>query len=134
MKATLLQIFTWWHGQTIGTRFFTWRKGERVGKDAFGNIYYRTRGGVIDPTLGHERRWVIYHGEADASMVPAGWHGWLHHRVPTPPSDETYIAKEWEAAHQGNPTGSAQAYRPQGSTLHAGQRPKATGDYQAWSP
>jgi NADH:ubiquinone oxidoreductase subunit len=27
MKDWLLQIFTWWNGQTIGTRFHTWRFG-----------------------------------------------------------------------------------------------------------
>jgi len=51
MKQTLLQIFTWWNGQTIGTRFHTWRKGERVGEDEFGNVYYRTRGGEKDKAL-----------------------------------------------------------------------------------
>jgi NADH:ubiquinone oxidoreductase subunit len=134
MKTFLLQLFTWWNGQTLTTRFFTWRRGERVGSDEFGNVYYRTRGGAIDPALGLERRWVIYNGEADASMVPPGWHGWLHHRVPTPPSEETYSAREWELPHQGNPTGSAKAYRPQGSTLRSGQRVAATGDYEPWSP
>ena len=134
MKAFLLQLFTWWNGQTVGTRFFTWRKGERVGEDQFGNIYYRTRGGAVDPALGHERRWVIYNGEADASMIPAGWHGWIHHRVNDLPSAETYTAQEWELPHQGNPTGSAAAYRPQGSTLASGARAKTGGDYQAWTP
>lgn len=134
MKAFLLQIFTWWNGQTMGTRLFTWRKGEQVGKDAAGNLYYRSKGGAIDPTLGHERRWVIYNGEADASMIPPGWHGWLHGRTDVPPSKEEYTPREWELPHQGNPTGSAAAYRPKGSTLSQGQRPKATGDYEAWSP
>ena len=36
--------------------------GELVGEDEFGNRYYRTKGGKIDPTLGFERRWVIYNG------------------------------------------------------------------------
>ena len=31
LKDWLLEIFTWWHGQTIGTRFYTWRFGKRVG-------------------------------------------------------------------------------------------------------
>ena len=39
MKDWLLQIFTWWNGQTIGTRFHTWRHGELVGEDEFGNVY-----------------------------------------------------------------------------------------------
>ncbi|KAF0230739.1 MAG: putative NADH-ubiquinone oxidoreductase [Beijerinckiaceae bacterium] len=134
MKTFLLQIFTWWNGQTLGTRFFTWRKGERVGKDQFGNVYYRTRGGVVDPTIGHERRWVIYNGEADASMVPPGWHGWLHHRVAVAPSQETYTAREWEIPHEGNPTGSVKAYRPAGSILSPGQSATTQGDYKPWTP
>ena len=44
--------------------------GEFVGEDEFGNRYYRTRGGKIDPTLGFERRWVIYNGYTEASCVP----------------------------------------------------------------
>ena len=53
MKDWLLQIFTWWNGQTIGTRFHTWRHGELVGEDEFGNVYYRTKGGVKDLSLIH---------------------------------------------------------------------------------
>ena len=33
MKQLLLELFTWWNGQTMGTRFFTWRKGTKVGED-----------------------------------------------------------------------------------------------------
>lgn len=130
----LKQLFTWWNGQTIGTRLLTWRKGERVGEDEAGNVYYRTRGGVKDKALGFERRWVIYNGEAEGSRVPPGWHGWLHHRVDTPPSQETYQPREWQIPHKPNMTGTAEAYRPQGSTLASGQRPSATGDYKAWTP
>ena len=28
------ELFAWWTGNTIGTRLYTWRKGERVGEDA----------------------------------------------------------------------------------------------------
>jgi methylenetetrahydrofolate reductase (NADPH) len=49
MKNFLLQFFTWWNGQTLGTRLYTWRMGEKVGTDEFGNTYYRTRGGAKDP-------------------------------------------------------------------------------------
>ncbi|MCZ8261881.1 MAG: NADH:ubiquinone oxidoreductase subunit NDUFA12 [Beijerinckiaceae bacterium] len=134
MKTLLLQIFTWWNGQTLGTRFWTWRKGEKVGTDQFGNTYYRTRGGAKDPALGHERRWVIYNGEADASMIPPGWHGWMHHRVAVPPSQEDYTAKEWEMPHEGNPTGSAAAYRPAGSILAPGQPAGTRSEYEPWRP
>ena len=37
--SLLSQIFTWWNGQTIGTRFYTSRRGELVGEDDQGNRY-----------------------------------------------------------------------------------------------
>ena len=64
MKTFLLRLFTWWNGQTFGTQWWTWLYGEFVGEDEFGNRYVRTKGGKIDPTLGFERRWVIYRGIA----------------------------------------------------------------------
>jgi NADH:ubiquinone oxidoreductase subunit len=130
----LLQILTWWNGQTLNTRFHTWRNGELVGQDEFGNSYYRTNGGKLDPALGYERRWVIYAGESDGSKTPPGWYGWLHQTTDTPPTAETYVAREWEMPHQANMTGTAQAYRPAGSHSMGGVRPAATGDYKAWTP
>jgi NADH:ubiquinone oxidoreductase subunit len=134
MKQFLMLIFAWWHGPTVGTRFHTWRKGERVGTDEAGNVYYRTKGGAIDPALGIERRWVVYNGLNEASRVPPGWNGWLHHTVDVAPSQEDYAAREWQKPHQENLTGTAYAYRPPGSTLSSGKRPEATGDYGAWKP
>lgn len=87
MKSLLLQIFTWWNGQTMGTRFFTWRKGIRVGEDEAGNVYYQ------DATA--KRRWVIYNGPAEPSAIPPGWHGWMHHRTDTPPPREAYVPRTW---------------------------------------
>ena len=130
----LAQLFTWWSGQTLNTRLNTWRHGELVGHDEFGNAYYRTRGGKLDPVLGFERRWVIYAGESDASMTPPGWYGWLHHTVDIAPPQETYQPRSWQLPHQPNLTGSPAAYRPHGSTLRDGERPAATGDYDAWTP
>ena len=98
MKTFFLRFFTWWNGQTFGTQLWTWLYGEFVGEDEFGNRYYRTKGGKIDPTLGFERRWVIYNGFAEASTVPPSWHGWLHHTVDVPPTQESYAAALVEAA------------------------------------
>jgi len=134
MKDFLLRVFTWWNRETIGTQFWTWRKGEFVGEDEFGNRYYRTRGGAKDPALGFERRWVIYSGYAEASMIPPGWHGWMHHTTDIPPSRDGYTPREWQKPHRPNLTGTAEAYRPSGSTLASGQRPRATGDYSPWTP
>jgi NADH:ubiquinone oxidoreductase subunit len=131
---TLLQMFTWWNGSTIGTRFFTWRKGERVGEDEFGNVYYRTRGGAVDPTIGVQRRWVQYSGYAEASASPPGWWGWMHHQIDTPPSQMPYTPRAWQKPHRPNMTGTIGAYHPKGSMLSRGPRQPATGDYKAWSP
>jgi NADH:ubiquinone oxidoreductase subunit len=134
MKQFLLKLFTWWNGQTFGTQLWTWRFGELVGTDEQGNRYYRTIGRKIDPTLGFERRWVIYNGYAEASRVPPDWHGWLHHTVDLAPTEESYTPREWEKPHIPNLTGTPLAYRPSGSTLASGRRPAATGDYQPWTP
>jgi NADH:ubiquinone oxidoreductase subunit len=134
MKQFLLKIFTWWNSQTFGTQLWTRLYGEFVGEDEFGNLYYRTRGGAIDATLGFQRRWVIYNGYAESSTVPPSWHGWLHHTVDTPPTEESYQPWPWEKAHRPNMTGTPAAYRPPGSTLARGKRPRATGDYKAWTP
>lgn len=126
MKALLVQFFTWWNGQTLGTRFFTWRMGELVGEDAEGNRYYRSKKG--------DRRWVIYNGLAEASRIPPGWHSWMHHKTDVPPSDAEYRPHQWEAPHIPNLTGTPQAYRPKGSLLTPERRPEVTGDYEPWKP
>jgi NADH:ubiquinone oxidoreductase subunit len=134
MKRFLQLFFTWWNGSTFGTLLWTRRFGEAVGEDNAGNRYYRTKDGAIDPTLGFERRWVIYNGVAEASTIPPEWHGWMHHTVDVPPTEENYQPRAWEREHRPNMTGTPGAYRPPGSTLAAGHRPKATGDYKAWVP
>lgn len=120
----LLRILTWWNGQTIGTQLYTWRKGVKVGEDAQGNVFYRTRDGA--------RRWVIYNGEVEASRIDADWHGWLHHTFDAPPTERPLVHKPWEAPHAENMTGTAQAYLPAGSLRRA--EPAARRDYEAWQP
>ena len=134
MKQFLLKFFTWWNGQTFGTQLWTWRFGELVGLDEQGNRYYRTKGRKIDPTLGFERRWVVYNGIAEASTVPPSWHGWLHHTVDVPPTQDKVQPRPWWRPHRPNLTGTPGAHRPTGSTLAQGRRPRATGDYKAWTP
>lgn len=126
------EIFSWWGGNTWGTRLFTRRRGQMIGRDAFGNTYYRQKKGV--GPMGVPRRWVIYKNLAEASQVPPEWHGWLHYTVDTPPTEETYTAKPWQKPHLMNQTGTANAWRPKGSILGHGQRARATGDYKAWKP
>jgi NADH:ubiquinone oxidoreductase subunit len=128
----LKQLFTWWNGQTLNTRYFTWRKGEAVGADEFGNRYYRAKSAIPDSIP--ERRWVIYSGYSEASAIPPGWHGWMHHRVDTLPSAETYAPREWQKPHEANPTGTARAYRPPGSIVGAGRPVAPVPGYKAWKP
>ena len=77
---------------------------------------------------------MIYNGEAEASSMPPSWHGWLHHTVDVPPTEERYQPRPWQKPHRPNLTGTPGAHRPTGSTLAQGRRPKATGDYKAWNP
>ncbi len=115
-------------GATVGTRFMTWWKGERVGEDEFGNVYYRSR-------KGDDRRWVIYADRPEASAVPPDWHAWLHKTVEHPPVGEHAPPQpSFHKDHEPNLTGSAAAYRPTGSMSGDGKRASATGDYTAWSP
>jgi len=123
-------------GTTIGTRLFTWLRGELVGSDQQGNRYYRAKGGghTHKDSLRKERRWVIYDGEVEASRVPPDWHAWLHHTVAEPPPDGGVAKRPWQKEHLPNQTGTAAAYRPPGHTLKGGHRDKATGDYEPWVP
>ncbi len=115
----------------IGTILYTWLKGELVGTDIFSNQYYRGKGARLD---GRERRWVLYKGRTEASSVPAEWHSWLHHTTDEPLSDSAAQVQPWQKEHQPNPSGTAEAYLPQGHEYKGGRRAAATGDYQAWSP
>jgi NADH:ubiquinone oxidoreductase subunit len=130
--SILSEVFSWWGGNTWGTRWTIWRNGRYVGKDEFGNRYYVQANGV--GPLGKPRRWVVYDRLSEASLIPPSWHGWMHHTVDTPPTEETYIPRPWEQPHRANMTGTSEAYRPPGSILATGERSKATGDYKAWKP
>lgn len=126
------EIFCWWGGNTWGTRLFTWRKGKLVGEDEFGNRYYVQRKG--NGPLGVPARWVVYPSLSEASQVPPDWHGWLHHTVDEPPTTANYQPRPWQRPHQMNLTGTASAYRPQGSIIGARSRAKTTSDYKPWRP
>jgi len=125
------KIFTWWNGATIGTSLFTAMNGEQVGTDAHGNVYFRSKKKTGD---GRERRWVIYSGANDASGVPAEWHGWLHATYDELPESHLAPPRIWEADYTPNATGTLQAYRPSGALERGGQRARATGDYESWTP
>jgi NADH:ubiquinone oxidoreductase subunit len=129
----LKAIFTWWNGATIGATNQIKGMSRYVGEDAFGNRYYEARDHKKSYD-GNKRRFVIYKGYADASKVPAEWHGWLHHTFEDPPTTAPLPRKAWEKDHQPNLTGTIWAWRPKGAIARGGERAKATGDYEPWTP
>ncbi len=129
-----MSFFKWLANNRLGTHLLTRRRGERIGEDALGNVYYRRRGATAD--WREERRWVVYagDGELEASSVPAGWNAWLHKNREKAPSEQPLAERFWEQPHAANPSGTAWAYLPPGHERRGGQRDRATGDYEAWRP
>ena len=129
----LKQLFTWWNGTTFGTSFTLFRRRARlVGEDEQGNRYYEEP----NPSApdGFARRWVVYHGVAEASRVPSDWHGWLHHTFDEPPTTAPLPRRSWEKDHLPNMTGTPLAYRPKGSLARAGGSGAVEDVYEAWTP
>lgn len=114
----------------IGTWLFTKLKGRQVGSDAIGNLYFEEKA----PRAGSLRakRWVIYRGAPEASTVPPEWHAWLHYTTDQPLPETG--RKPWQKPHQANATGTPHGYRPPGHDYAGGNRARATGDYEAWTP
>lgn len=124
MKRFLLSFLTWWNRETLNTAYFTWRRGVKVGEDDEGNVYYHSRDG--------RQRWVIFNGEMEASRVPPGWSGWLHHTFEEPPTEAPPIEREWFRPHLENLSGTPMSYAPPGSIRRG--IPVERRDYEAWSP
>ena len=132
----LSQLFTWWNTTTWGTSFTLWRKGAReVGRDEQGNRYFEEKGKSLPGSENtRPRRWVVYHGVAEASRVTPDWHGWLHHIFDEPPGEDGLPRRDWEKDHLPNMTGTRLAYHPPGSLARAGGPADVNDDYEAWTP
>jgi NADH:ubiquinone oxidoreductase subunit len=115
---------------SIGTKLYTWRYGELVGEDDAGNKYYQEK---KPRQPGRQRRWVVYAGTVEASVVPPEWHAWLHRYSDHPPNKDDR-RWPWQKPHLPNLTGTPLAYRPPGHDLRGGHRAAASGDYEAWTP
>ncbi|PLW77427.1 NADH:ubiquinone oxidoreductase subunit NDUFA12 [Cohaesibacter celericrescens] len=137
MKKYLLMLFTWWGASTFGTWVHTMRHGVLVGRDEFGNKYYKqnvSKNKAYSGSRKGERRWVMYANDSEASAIPVGWHGWMHYRTDVPPSQDEHVPWPWERKHKPNMTGTPEAYRPAGSILSPQSRDDVSGDYEAWTP
>ena len=116
---------------TFQIRWLTFRRGELVGTDSYGNRYFRDE---KHPLHGRERRWCLFNGEPEASLVPPEWHGWLHHTMAAPIPLDSPFHQPWVKPHQPNMTGTAGAYFPPGHPRGGGQRRAVHADYDAWTP
>ena len=114
----------------IGTWLHTALHGRLVGRDADGNRYYEEKRKRAD--YPRARRWVMYAGVVEASAVPPEWHAWLHYTTNEPLTEMPRLP--WMKPHQANLTGTPNAYRPPGHDYEGGRQPRATGDYEAWTP
>ena len=110
-------------------RLFIRLSARRVGEDTVGNSDWESRRGLRD---GRPTRFVLYAGKAEATLVPPPWWGWLHHTTAEPLHEA--LAHAWQKPHLPNQTGTAGAYRPQGSELRQGVPVSPAGAYQAWTP
>jgi NADH:ubiquinone oxidoreductase subunit len=97
-------------------------KCQYVGKDAYGNHYYEQ---IIKNS--NPKRWVIYKGKAEASKVPPGWHGWLHHTSKAVPVNK--LLYSWQKPHLPNLSGTPFSYKPTSSSF----KRKDVG-YEPWNP
>ncbi len=128
----LSKLFTWWNGSTFGTQFILWRRGARlVGKDEQGNRYFEEKS--PSGSDGRTRRFVVYHGVAEASRVTPDWHGWLHYTFDEPPTVAPLPRRAFEKDHLPNMTGTPLAYHPPGTLVGTDGKGVAP-DYEAWSP
>ena len=113
----------------LGTWLFTRLKGRRVGADAFGNVYYeerRPRAGLPGAALGDLSRSARgIAGAAGMARLAA-----LHHRRAAGGADAAAVGEAAPAERHRH----AGQLPPAGHDYQGGQRARATGDYEAWTP
>ncbi len=96
-------IFTWWNKQTFGTFLKTLFTGRYVGKDEFGNKYYRNK---------NDERWVVYSSEIEATKITSDWYLWMHHTTDKIPNSQSEKKYSWQKKHVENKTGTKEKYKP----------------------
>jgi|TARA_B100001094_G_C17570464_1_gene502624 NADH dehydrogenase len=96
-------IFTWWNRQTLGTFFKTLFYGKFMGRDNFGNKYYKSK---------NNERWVIYSNSVEATKITSDWYLWIHHTIDKIPEAQNKAKYLWQKKHLENQTGSKNSYKP----------------------
>ena len=127
IKKLLRLLFTWWNGNTVGTKLYTNLNGKKVGEDYFGNYYYESRD--------KKNRWCIYSYQSDASKISPEWNSWLRFITNSCPTNKA-TTYEWQKPFTGNLTGLVNAYKP--PIVIAEDTNKELNiyqsDYKAWKP
>ena len=126
-RKLLKYLFTWWNGNTVGTKLYTFLKGKKVGEDYLGNSFYESKD--------QKNRWCIYNEQSEASRISPEWNSWLRFISNTLPAANN-ITFEWQKHFDGNKTGLDSAYKP---SIIRVDRPKEDlesyhSDYKAWKP
>jgi len=96
-------IFTWWNKQTLGTFLKTLFTGIYVGKDEFGNKYYKNK---------KNERWVIYSKDIEATKITSDWYLWMHHTIDKIPVEKEKNKYIWQKNHKENKTGTKESHKP----------------------
>ena len=96
-------IFTWWNKQTFGTFLKTLFYGKYVGKDEFGNKYYKSK---------YNDRWVVYSNDIEATKITSDWYLWIHHTVDKIPDYKNKKMYLWQKKHLDNQTGTNNKHKP----------------------
>ncbi len=100
---SLKVIFTWWNKQTFGTFLKTLFFGTYVGKDEFGNKYYKNK---------NDERWVVYSRNVEATRITSDWFLWMHHTIDKIPDDKELKKYSWQKKHSENLTGTKGSHKP----------------------
>ena len=119
----LREIFTWWNGQTLGTRLWTYFRGIPAGVDSQGNKYFHNKKNT--------KRWVIYADEVESTYVNPEWNNWLRFTSKVKASEDKKY--KWQKNHLSNQTGTENAYDPEKNNTNDSSK-KRNDDYIKWSP
>lgn len=103
------------------TKFLIKRSAQKIGTDEFGNSYYENKK--------NGKRYVIYNGIAEASKIPAHWHGWIHYNNNNTPVKVDTKKSSWQKIHIPNLTGTKNAYSPKNK-----KSAKSSSQYESWQP
>ena len=96
-------FFTWWNKQTFGTLLKTLFTGKLVGRDEYGNRYYKNK---------NDERWVVYSSEIEATKITSDWYLWMHHTINNIPDVKSEKKYKWQKKHLENKTGTNEKYKP----------------------